>query len=124
MLGAAGAPVAPVTNHYSSLDRLVFKSIYFANIHLIRSIASPNWVINQFIKGQSGRVRVVIIEEQDPSQNFAANFRGKPISLDKTVREIIVVKKPGGASNRANGGIGGFRRALLEIIVGDLTGGI
>ena len=45
----------PVTNHYSSLDRLVFKSIYFANIHLIRSIASPNWVINQFIKGQSGQ---------------------------------------------------------------------
>jgi len=65
---------------------------------------------------------VVIIEEQYPSRNVALNFRGQPISLDKTGREIIVVKKPGCAANRANGGSGGFRLALLEIIIGDLTG--
>jgi hypothetical protein len=40
------------------------------------------------------------------------------------VSEIIVAKKPGGASNRANGEIGGFRLALLEIIKGDPFGSL
>jgi hypothetical protein len=36
--------------------------------------------------------------------------------------DVRVEKKPGGASNRANGGSGSFRLTLLEIISGDLTG--